>query len=207
MRLDLTELLACPECGPDRGLVAFVDRLEDGVIVDGRIDCPECERRHAVRNGVLYLATAESPYEADDLDPAAAAELAGALLGVPSGPEVLLAGPRLGSMASVLAAGRPGASILVLARGSVSAGARVHPIAIDDARALPFRYGRIQGAVVRGGTEVDPPALARVLVPGARVVILEPGEELARYEASGAFDTLATDSRAAVLVASPLPAV
>jgi uncharacterized protein YbaR (Trm112 family) len=206
VRLELTELLACPRCGPDRGFVAFVDRLEDGVIVEGRIDCPECEDRHPLRGGVLYMATTDSPGGNDDPDPAAA-ELAGALLGVPSGPEVLLAGPGLDSVAATLAADRPGASILLLTRGAATAGAHVHPIALDDAGALPFRSGRIQGAVLRGGAESDPSALARVLAPGSRVVILEPDEGLARYEAGGLFDALATDSRAAVLVASPPPAI
>lgn len=207
VRLDLTELLACPRCGPDRGFVAFVDRLEDGVIVEGRIDCPECESRHPLRDGVLYMTTAESPDDRDDSDVGAAAELAGALLGVPSGSEVLLAGPGLDSVAATLAADRPGAAILLLTRGAASASTRVYPIAIDDGRALPIRSGRIHGAVLKGGAESDPSALARVLVPGTRVVILEPGDTLSRYEACGSFDTLATDSRAAVLVASPPPAV
>jgi hypothetical protein len=60
---------------------------------------------------------------------------------------------------------------------------------------------------VRGGAIVEPAEIVRVLVPGSRIVIVEPGPELASFQALDAVDTLAADSRAAVLVATPLSAV
>jgi len=204
--LELTEVLSCPACGPEHGFVAFVDRLEKGSILQGRLDCPQCERRHRVVDGVLYI-TEERSGEAEALELPAAAELASALLGVPPGPEVLLLGPGLDGLAAGLAGERPAASLLCLTAVPAAPADRVHPIVADETRTLPFRSARIHGAVLRGGTAVGPAEIVRVLAPGARIVILEPGPELLGFEAFGTVSAVASDSRAAVLVASPLSAV
>jgi uncharacterized protein YbaR (Trm112 family) len=104
VQLELTEILSCPTCGPDHGFVAFVDALENGIIVQGRLDCPECERRHQVVDGVLFLADA-GPGASNDGSPLPPGEfaVASALLGVPTGPEVILLGPGLDQLAAGLA--------------------------------------------------------------------------------------------------------
>lgn len=208
MRLELTEILACPACGPDRGFVAFVDSLANGIILQGRLDCPECERRHRVVDGVLYLADARPPATDDSSHmPPRAREVAAALLGVPSGPEVILVGPGLYQLAAGLAADRTTTTLLCLTTAPEVPPDRVHPIVCGDTRILPLRSGRVHAAVLRGGETVEPAEIVRVLAPGSRIVILEPGPELADFQALDAVGTLAADSRAAVLVASPLSAV
>lgn len=208
MRLELTEILACPNCGPDRGFVVFVDTLEQGAVVQGRLDCPECERRHRMVDGVLHLAEIV-PGGAQPRTPELpeAHELMMALLGVPAGPEVLLLGWGLEQLAGRLAVDRPTSSLLCLATERPAPAERVHPIIHGDTGALPFRSGHINGVVMAGATNIDPAEIVRVLVPGSRIVILEPGSLLAGFQALGGVSTLAADSRAAVLVASPLSAV
>ena len=210
MRLDLTEILSCPSCGPDRGFVAFVDRLEAGIIVQGRLDCPECEQRHPVVDGVLYMSDGSTETGAEDhRGLAEKSELAMALLGVPEAPEVILVGPGLDQLAAELAANRPSASLLCLTTAPHARAFpdRVHPIVYGETGTLPFRSDRIHAAVLSGAAAFDPAEIARVLVPGSRIVILEPGSGLPDLQALESISTLAADPRAAVLVASPLPAV
>ncbi|MDT8435828.1 MAG: hypothetical protein RRA92_03640 [Gemmatimonadota bacterium] len=61
MLLDLSESLACPRCGPPRGLVVLVDRMEGRRVRDGRLDCPHCEARFPLRDGGIDVSAAGVP--------------------------------------------------------------------------------------------------------------------------------------------------
>ncbi|MFW6090108.1 MAG: hypothetical protein ACODAB_10165, partial [Gemmatimonadota bacterium] len=116
MHLELTQVLICPHCGPPNGLIAFVERMEERRIVEGRLDCPACERRHAVRDGIVRLGDAaddgvdgagDAGDAGDDRAPTAAA-----LLGAPEGPEILLAAGGAEFLAPAIAGLRPEAAIV-----------------------------------------------------------------------------------------------
>lgn len=199
MRLELTEVLVCPDCGPDHGLIAFIDQMDGRRITTGRLDCPICEQRHPIRDGVVYLYGAEL---ADEGNPAGApadpglAELSAALLGAPTGPEILLVGPGLSSVAISLADMRPLASILAYADPSFEPHERVHWIVSATDALLPMRSARLHGAVVAGAGFIDPVEAARVLVTGCRLVILAPEPETPAFLPSSPVRELASDSRA-----------
>jgi uncharacterized protein YbaR (Trm112 family) len=53
--LELSELLACPRCGPPQALVVAVDAMEGRRVVEGRLGCPACDGRFPLRSGVVYL--------------------------------------------------------------------------------------------------------------------------------------------------------
>ncbi len=55
MDLRLTDLLACPRCGPPHGLVLLADRVEDRRVLEGVLGCPNCRGRWTVRAGLADL--------------------------------------------------------------------------------------------------------------------------------------------------------
>lgn len=58
MRIELSEILACPACGPEQGLVLLVEESRGRRVLRGRLGCPECDARHPVSEGRVDLASA-----------------------------------------------------------------------------------------------------------------------------------------------------
>jgi len=199
VRLELTEVLACPRCGPDHGLIAFVDQMEGRRISSGRLDCPNCEERHPVVDGVVFM------HGSDQADlgaqtvvttDAGLAALAAALLGAPTGPEILFVGPGLASIATLLAEMRPQASVLAYACPTHERHERVHWIVPAPGAQLPMRSARLHGALAAGDSSIEPAEAGRVLVPGCRLVILAPEAEAPTFLEAAPVRELASDSRA-----------
>ena len=199
MRLELTEVLACPRCGPDHGLIAFVDQMDGRWIAAGRLDCPNCEERHPIREGIVFLrGSAQEDVLVPSCDPPEAdlAELAGALLGVPTGPEILLVGPGLESVATSLADMRPLAAVIAYSDPLGQRHDRVHWIVPVPGAPLPIRSARLHGVVVAAEDTVDSAEAGRVLAPGCRLVILTPGQKAPAFLPAAPVRELASDSRA-----------
>lgn len=206
MHIELTQLLTCPRCGPSHGLVAFVDHMEERRILQGRLDCPQCEARHAVRDGVVVLsghpadvsvaggAEAETPSAADVPDPAG---VAAALLGPPEGPEVLLLLGRAGALATSIAAARPDAVLVAWAPPEPEAAGRVFPVVppAGGTGPLPFRSSAFDGAVLTGAESRELAEAARIVKTGCRVVVLAPAGRVGDPEGASLRE-LAADPRA-----------
>lgn len=199
MHLELTQILVCPHCGPPNGLIAFVDRMEERRIVEGRLDCPLCERRHAVRDGMVLLGDAAEEGagvggpEAADEHPA---PTAAALLGPPEGPEILLLAGGAQFLAPAIADLRPEAAVVTLGPGSTGRHPRVYPVMPSrGGEHLPFRPGTFGGAVLTGDRSDLVAEVAPTLAAGARLVVLAPRG--ARPDRSvPSLRELAADSRA-----------
>lgn len=195
MHLELTGILVCPDCEGENGLVAFVDRMQERRIVEGRLDCPVCERRHVVREGVARLGgdgertdavRAAPPRRASSPDLAGIEEpaiVAAALLGPADGPEILLLTGGAEALAPAVARLRPEAVIVTWGAEPPEPHPRVHPVvpaSVDWSLRPPFRVGSFAGAVTAGSGVVagaGRQALARVLAPGGRLVVLAPSNE------------------------------
>jgi uncharacterized protein YbaR (Trm112 family) len=52
---ELTDLLACPRCGPGFGLVLLVDEVDGRRVRRGWLGCPNCSRDFPVEHGVADL--------------------------------------------------------------------------------------------------------------------------------------------------------
>src|SRR4051812_49966499 len=115
MHILLTDILACPRCGPEFGLVLLADRVEERRVLEGRLGCPNCREQFPVRGGELDArlpaaapASTDGEGAADDVastvdDPGAAVRLA-ALLGLAEAEgAVLIAGPGAALAAEVAA--------------------------------------------------------------------------------------------------------
>lgn len=191
MHILLTDLLACPRCGAEHGLIVLADRLESRRVMDGRLGCANCREEYPVRGGIADLR--HGPALEGALAPADAerALRTAALLGVGEGRgAVLLLGAGEALAAEV-------ARLLPEARVIAAAGAAAEPAGGVDrvlvSASLPFRARALQGVAVlggAGGTELA--ELTRPLAPGARLVLdPAPGgaaSELARHGLSVLLD-------------------
>lgn len=182
MHIELTELLCCPRCGPPHGLIAFVDRMADRRILDGRLDCPICETRHSVRDGIVYL-EAEGDATADGsgatLPGPDAAAIAAALLGPPENAEILLLAGGATRLGPGLAELRPDAAVVTWGAPPASRHERVFPVVPGRGPRPRLRPGRLGGAVLTRDGEEWLPDVGQALAAGARLVVLDPDPGLA----------------------------
>lgn len=55
MHLLLTDRLTCPRCGPSFGLILLANRLDDRVVREGRLGCPNCRDSFPIEGGFADL--------------------------------------------------------------------------------------------------------------------------------------------------------
>jgi uncharacterized protein YbaR (Trm112 family) len=174
MHILLTDLLTCPRCGPEFGLVLLAERVEERRVREGRLGCPNCREQYPVRAGVADLrlpgapaADATAVWPTEDADEAV--RLA-ALLGLAEASgTVLLAGA---------AAAQAGAMAALLGQVEVVAWLAVPPdvplpprvnVLLGGER-LPFRDRALRG-VASSAHALPPGEALRVVQPGGRLVV------------------------------------
>jgi uncharacterized protein YbaR (Trm112 family) len=179
MHILLTDLLSCPRCGPEFGLILLANRIETRRVLDGVLGCANCRARYPIRDGFGDLrpeGVSAAPVPDEPAVTASTGEAIrhAALMGVTEGPGfVMLAGPSAGLAGSVaelvenieVIAALPGAEPWTETPG-------VSRIAV--AGSLPFYPGKLRAAWLSGGTtDVLLEAAARAVGPLGRLV-LEP---------------------------------
>lgn len=206
MHLVLTDVLTCPRCGPEFGLIVRADRLESRRVLEGALGCLNCREEYPVHAGAADLRIAagggaDEPAVPPSGDEEAAFRLA-ALLGITEGPGLaLLLGPDA-ALAAGLARIVPHLEVVTVApvpgRGPETAG--VSRLAAGDR--LPLRDRAVRGVVVSGpGALGALPEAARVLRPEGRIVVSGGGVgAAAAVEALGLRALLDQDG---IVVASP----
>ncbi|HEV2146362.1 MAG TPA: Trm112 family protein, partial [Longimicrobiaceae bacterium] len=55
MHILLTDVLRCPRCGPEFGLVLLADGVEDRRVSGGRLGCANCREAYPIRGGETDL--------------------------------------------------------------------------------------------------------------------------------------------------------
>jgi uncharacterized protein YbaR (Trm112 family) len=194
MHILLTDILTCPRCGPEFGLVLLADEMRERSVDAGRLGCANCRESYPIVHGVVDFGTAGG--ECLELQGGGAADAGGAgedayrvaaLLGVADSPApVLLAGlpvETAGEIARLLPDARIAATAPVGGLRDMPEG----PSWLRHGGRLPFRTGSQRGVALSGpgaGGLID--EAARVLQPGGRLV-LDPAPEGAarRLEALG----------------------
>jgi uncharacterized protein YbaR (Trm112 family) len=209
MHILLTDVVTCPRCGPEFGLIVLADRLEDRTVIDGQLGCANCREEYPIRERVADLRTrrtegSEPPPPLPSSDAERGYRMA-ALLGVtgPSGPIVVDSADL--RLVEEVQRHLPDANVLGVSRGlpREGAGDSMGWLLCDET--LPFRSRSLGGVALASG---DPISLLeealRTLGRGARVVIdpapsgvadelLELGAEVLLQEAMVA---VASDPRA-----------
>lgn len=171
----LTDVLRCPRCGPEFGLVLLADRVEERRVVDGRLGCSNCREQYPVRGGVADLRTgpvAASPAVAPPADREEAAVRIAALLGLAQpGGTVLLAGPGA-DLAPDLAPLAPGTEFVAMVAEPSSPVPVEGVTRVAAGAVFPFASRSVRGAALTGGTADALLAEAlRVVAPGGRVMV------------------------------------
>ena len=55
MLLELSEILACPACGPPQVMVAVVHESAGHRVTHGFLGCPACDSRFPIEEGTVHL--------------------------------------------------------------------------------------------------------------------------------------------------------
>lgn len=178
MNVLLTDILACPRCGGDFGLVLFAGETADRRVREGELGCPNCRDRFPVRAGFADL----RPPPRGPVEPVVDPELPeggplviAAGMGVPEGPGavVLIGGAARASRE--VARMVPGIEVLAVSPATQAWEPEPGVSRMVAWPGLPVRSARVRGVALDvsawpdWGSEVK-----RVLAPGGRAVLLGP---------------------------------
>jgi uncharacterized protein YbaR (Trm112 family) len=176
MHILLTDLLTCPRCGPNFGLIVLAERLDDRRILEGRLGCSNCRESYPVAAGVADLRHPRSP-ELRAITPAPPdperAFRAAALLGVRGANANVAILELQGTVAPEVAGIVTDVHVLGMTP-ETPAGAHAAGILsrIMTGQRIPVRDRSLQGIAILGLDPADLlPEVARILRPGARVVL------------------------------------
>lgn len=179
MHLLLTDRLACPRCGPTFGLILLANRLDDRIVREGRLGCPNCRDAFPITDGFVDLRVPPRGAPPPGLvgpptgEAEPEAERVAALLGVTGGP------------GSVALLGEPARHAEAVATVSQE----IHVVGVDpdlrlwperprvsrlmSAPGLPFFASSFRAVAIDGRLgEAHLTEAARVVVPGGRVVVV-----------------------------------
>ncbi|MCI0436136.1 MAG: hypothetical protein L0271_21215 [Gemmatimonadetes bacterium] len=202
MHLLLTDLLTCPRCGPDAGLILRADSMSDRRVREGALGCPACRTDYPITAAVARFGDAGPPVDHEAFDDEAATRIA-ALMGA-GGPTgfLLIVGPAARAAATVASLTRESEIVAASANASdLALGDGVSGITIGEK--LPFCSARVRG-VWLSGTAAD-----NLLEEGARVthalgrLILEPAPEHAAERLTAAGLRIAAREDRTVLAIRP----
>ena len=196
MHILLTDLLSCPRCGPDFGLILLADRIVERRVLDGQLGCANCREKYVIAGGYGELATGLPPrvgatVDGEAADSTAAAASApspqnpaanpdepamrlAALFGVTDGPGFVLLVGKPAAHAAALADMVPGLEVVAAADEARAWEERAGVSRIDVASRLPFHNRQLRGVALSGtgGGELLEEAV-RALGPLARLVLLD----------------------------------
>jgi uncharacterized protein YbaR (Trm112 family) len=201
MHLSLSDLLICPRCGPEWGLILLPAEVVERRVRTGVLGCASCRHRYPIEGGIADLRLDDTA-GADHVpagavgaaargEPGSEAALRlGALLGLAeTRGAVVLAGPasaHAGSLAALL----DGVEVVVVGEAPASGDARVADLPgvsrVLATGRLPFRTGSLAAVAATGPAAGLVEEALRVVRPAGRVLAEPSDQELAaRAETAG----------------------
>jgi uncharacterized protein YbaR (Trm112 family) len=207
MHLSLSDLLTCPRCGADHGLVLLAEVVRERQVESGVLGCPNCRERYPIVHGVAEL---RAPGGGSGPDPATgegwgegrgdeewAARLGG-LLGLDGSKGVVLVSGPAAAGAGRLRGVVEGVEVVVLERGASGSGGGEQG-GIRAGAVLPFRTASLRGVALTGPATALLEEGLRVLLPGARL-LLEPVTADLRVRTTAAGGTVVLDEDETLVV-------
>lgn len=200
MHILLTDLLTCPRCGPEFGLILLGDRIEDRRVLGGELGCPNCREQYPVRDGFGDLRApprnplppvVEPPEVRDDEEEVMRVA---ALLGVREGPgHLVLVGP-VARTAPALVRMLDDVEVVTV-ESDLRAWSESDGVSrIAAGPGLPFYSRRIRGVVLDG--EAGAPYLdeaVRVVGPSGRVAVIGASEDTRALLEEAGLETVLDD--------------
>ncbi len=176
MHILLTDVLTCPRCGPEFGLILLADEMRERMVTTGWLGCANCRERYQIADEVVDLRAGGAeilPASGGGNDSGAdeTAYRIAALLGVNEGPAaVLLVGFEPG-VAAAVAGLLPDARITATASSEEKTPSGSCSWILHRER-LPLRSGSMRGVALHGATAAGALEEAvRVLQAGGRLVL------------------------------------
>ena len=199
MHILLTDILTCPQCGPEYGLILLPDAVRERRVQAGVLGCPNCRQQYPVRDGGCELGG--EPLVGATADAERGERLA-ALLGVVRGPGVLLLVGPASADAGLVAQLVPDVEVIACGwggeAGPVAEQAGVSRIGIAGS-VLPLVSGRIAGVALTGdAADALLEEGVRVLSPLGRLVLEPAPVDAAERVAKGGLRVVAQDERTLV---------
>lgn len=68
MHLLLTDILTCPVCGPEYGLILRADEMHERRVREGALGCPNCRRNFPIHHGIAWLTGDPEPAPIPELE-------------------------------------------------------------------------------------------------------------------------------------------
>lgn len=181
MHILLTDVVTCPRCGPEFGLIVLADRMEERHILAGKLGCANCREAFAIEEGVVDLRWPS----VDPVEEAAAGQdrsiipadperpyRDAALLGItgPAGPVAVVSDDP--SLVDEVQAHLPHLVVVGVSAAAPPHGGRTAGGWLLVSRTLPFRSRSLGGLVISAAdTDRHVAEGLRSLGPGGRVVV------------------------------------
>jgi uncharacterized protein YbaR (Trm112 family) len=212
VHLLLTDRLTCPRCGPTFGLVLLADRLEDRVVHEGRLGCPNCRDAYPIERGfgdlrapprgALPPGLAGAPDRPDAPDSAEGSRLL-ALLGVVGGPGTLALVGEPARAAGSIAGALPEMQVVAVDPDQREWPETPRVSRLACAPGLPFFDGSLRGVAVDGRLGASwVGEAARVAAPRARVAVVRPASDARDVLESAGLRVLLSDPETVVAARS-----
>jgi uncharacterized protein YbaR (Trm112 family) len=210
MLLELSEVLACPRCGPPQVMVAVVHESVGRRVRSGFLGCPACDSRYPVEEGAVYLTArdedgpdaASGPPDPFDPDPAEGAVLLAAVLDLTGRSGYVLLGPGLEGLAGATAAVSESCEVVSLASGGeipAAAESELSRIVGCGEAPVPVLSGRFTAAALAGDADERlVREFARALGPRGRLAVLHPAPGAVDAMREAGLEVIAADPRVAV---------
>jgi uncharacterized protein YbaR (Trm112 family) len=202
MHILLTDVLTCPNCGPQYGLILLADVVRERRVYEGVLGCPNCREQYPVRQGGAALGAAA--HISVSPDPVRAERFA-ALMGATQG-MVLLIGPASAD-AAAMAELLPDVEVITSAWGVTDVVAPEEMPGVSrlgfGGATLPLANGKMH-AVTLSGTAADVLLEEGVRVVSAvgRLVLEPPPADAAERLRKAGFRVLARDAERLVATRS-----
>ncbi len=218
MLLELSEILACPVCGPPQIMVAVVHESESHRVIAGFLGCPACDSRFEIIAGVVYFSPSDGTAGPEALShapvgrlPEDSATLIAAVLELQKGSGYVLLGPGLEGLAQAVAALAERWEVVSLGRRAAEGTeelAVLSRLITGESRPFPLLPGRFDAAAMHGDVGADEIRyVATALGQAGRLAIVSPGPSAAQDLREAGLGVLAADARVIVAARQPGPAV
>jgi uncharacterized protein YbaR (Trm112 family) len=203
MYLVLTDVLTCPRCGPEQGLIVRSDRMEGRRVLEGALGCPNCEAQYPVRGGLADFRGSDLGRALGPVSPGSNldATRGAALLGITQGPAVAVMIGVADAAAAEIAGMVPGLEIVTIVSDESESIEQSGVSRLLVNTELPLRGKSVRAALIETGVfEKTAHEVVRVLAIGARLVVTVGQPWLEELVATSVLRVLARDASHVVTV-------